>query len=246
MKVLSIDFDYFQKVNADFIAWNYPDGHDFGGDIALAMWSGHYGEEIIDGKADIMQKNVEIDKEELDILKRIINRNCGKVVDALITQSHKDIYDYILSRVKGKKHIDLVNVDMHHDMVNDNENLDCGNWIGKLVEAHPNTSVRWVANSISEEAYGLGNALKEHILHSLKEIENEDFDYIFLCRSDVWLPPHLDNYFDELKETICDNVNEVLYNRALDRNRMETIVEMRKQMKEQLEQLKLLNKKVNQ
>lgn len=40
------------------------------------------------------------------------------------------------------------------------------------------------------------------VLNTLESIKDCKFDIIFLCRSDNWLPPHLDNEFQELVDFI--------------------------------------------
>lgn len=42
LKVLSIDFDYFQNVNADTIRSCYPDGIDLPTELSTIVWSGYY------------------------------------------------------------------------------------------------------------------------------------------------------------------------------------------------------------
>ena len=40
------------------------------------------------------------------------------------------------------------------------------------------------------------------VLNTLESIKDRKFDIVFLCRSDNWLPPHLDNEFQELVDFI--------------------------------------------
>ena len=41
LKVLSIDFDFFQEVDVETLFY-YPDGHDFSTDFSKFIWAGHY------------------------------------------------------------------------------------------------------------------------------------------------------------------------------------------------------------
>lgn len=87
---------------------------------------------------------------------------------------------------------------MHHDLFNDNPYLDCGNWLMHIYNEIPNTHISWVANPVSEDVYGFDDKLKSMVLNTLESIKDRKFDIVFLCRSDNWLPPHLDNEFQEL------------------------------------------------
>lgn len=57
--------------------------------------------------------------------------------------------------------------------------------------------------------------IRSYLLYSIREIDVSDFDYVFLCRSDAWVPPHLDCYFDELSEFIIKMGVPVTYDEEL-------------------------------
>ena len=42
LNVLSIDFDYFQKVSKDVLMNCYPDGLDLSTELSIFTWSGYY------------------------------------------------------------------------------------------------------------------------------------------------------------------------------------------------------------
>ena len=67
----------------------------------------------------------------------------------------------------------------------------------------PNTHISWVANPVSEDVYGFDDKLKSMVLNTLESIKDRKFDIVFLCRSDNWLPPHLDDEFQELVNFIA-------------------------------------------
>ena len=74
------------------------------------------------------------------------NRNCP----VMIANSHSHIYGFIHSYLRGK--IQITNIDMHHDIINDNAELDCGNWISNLIQdnviakssSKEYKSIRWI------------------------------------------------------------------------------------------------------
>jgi hypothetical protein len=89
--------------------------------------------------------------------------------------------------------------------------MDCGNWVKFLLDKYPDTRLKWITRELSTYCYGFSNddIKKMNIEYDFSSIENQTFDAIFLCRSDTWLPPHLDKYFDEL-------ANEHLVNHFFD------------------------------
>ena len=103
----------------------------------------------------------------------------------------------------GAASVDVTNVDMHHDLFNDNPYLDCGNWLMHIRNEIPNTHISWVANPVSEDVYGFDDQLKSMVSNTLESVKNRKFDIVFLCRSDNWLPPHLDDEFQELVNFIA-------------------------------------------
>ena len=160
------------------------------------------------------------------------NRNCP----VMIANSHSHIYGFIQSYLRGTAQI--TNIDMHHDIINDNAELDCGNWISKLIKdkviakSSPKeyNSIRWIANPISLDTYGLSEDLDPQMqktlanlcqCKSIADIIDEKFDIIYLARSDNWSPPHLDTYFCELVEMIKERFFDIVVEREIDKPRKE-------------------------
>lgn len=205
MKVLSIDFDYFQDVNKEQLAM-YPDGVDLPPELSDIVWSAKYlsfGNKL--RKVDI---NTRLYQEIIRILLRQ-----RKETPVMIANSHVNAYGFILENAfENDNKVDLINVDLHHDFFNDNQKLDCGNWIGKLVKQGATHSVKWICREISLDAYGFTWNEKKRLMPiciGLDTLSLEEVDLIFICRSDPWVPPHLDEYFDGLLkncESHFDNV----------------------------------------
>ena len=160
------------------------------------------------------------------------NRNCP----VMIANSHSHIYGFIHSYLRGK--IQITNIDMHHDIINDNAELDCGNWISNLIKdnviakSSPKEykSIRWIANPISLDTYGLSDELDPQMqktltnlcqCKSVSDICNEKFDIIYLARSDNWSPPHLDTYFCDLVKKIKERFFDIVVERGIDKPRRE-------------------------
>lgn len=221
MNVLSIDFDYFQKVSEEILQ-QYPDGVDNNTITSEYVWADHYS------NPNSKISEVGIYNKEFETIKRILT-SIEPSSPVMIANSHKHIYNFITERTEPDSPLFVVNVDMHHDFINDNPELDCGNWISHLEERQEDGKfrLRWVANPASISMYGMFDdadkqeisALKKLISTSLSDIEDERFDAVFLCRSDTWSPPHLDKYFTELCEVIKSHFDEVIMEKGIDKPR---------------------------
>ena len=192
MKILSIDFDYFPIVDKD-ILYKFPDGVDQPAEISRIIWASRYASypEL---------KEIKMNTAEFELIKIII-MNQKSSTPCMVAQSHIHAYRFILDHIGNEKKVELVNEDFHHDLFNDSKRLDCGNWIGHLTDAMLRDNVdfklSWVANPESLKIIG-AEELRPHVKESLAEYKGTKFDAVFLCRSDNWVPPHLDRYFLEL------------------------------------------------
>ena len=83
--------------------------------------------------------------------------------------------------------INLVNIDFHHDMFNDSDEVNCGNWLSHIVREYDGRFT-WVAR---EDSFQIDKKLSKKVkiitnpldLDSLSEIR---WDLIYICRSDMW------------------------------------------------------------
>lgn len=144
IKILSIDFDYFQQVSPELVK-SYPEGYDYSAEECKFRWIDTYC------SADI--KSVTVNRDEIDAAKALLKRQNG-IQKAMIAKSHKSIYDFVKEPCM-ERNVLLYNIDMHHDMFNKNPELDCGNWIGHLSQISKQLIIKWVCNPVSEEVYGL-------------------------------------------------------------------------------------------
>lgn len=207
-RVLSIDFDYFQEVDADTLRECYPDGIDNSTMLSEIVWANHYAsneEEIL---------GVKTNEEELELLKKVLlNQKADwqtqkRTAPVRIANSHLGAYEMIHDYISKGDKVVLTNIDMHHDFVNDNPNVDCGNWIGRLSHENILVGLDWIANPVTAKMYGLDEKgdksdTMDKLLASLMKstvgnAADEQFDLIFLARSDTWTPPHLDADFQRL------------------------------------------------
>lgn len=204
MNVLSIDFDFFQDATAKQLK-QYPDGVDYGTEMSKIVWSSYYTD-LSMKRLDL--NSITINQDFFDQMIEII-QNQDFCIPVLITNSHKYIYDFIMEHWDKNEDIEIWNVDMHHDVFNNNPQLDCGNW-GKHIIDDANATLHWIGRTMSIEAYGLGCIKDFPMEDNFDSIRCQQFDALFLCRSDPWLPPHLDDKFTDMANECCDHFIKVL------------------------------------
>ena len=192
--ILSVDFDYFQNPSLSTFK-KYPVGIDLPPDMSNAFWR----ETLREHSKDIAA--VPFDRKEFSLLISILT-SLPSDISVQVAFSHVEAYCFA-RRIAERWHsscVNLVNVDMHHDIINENDSLDCGNWIGKLLEEKKVGKFNWVAKPLSKEMYGLTDeefvSMKGHI--GLETLADHCFDAVFICRSNPWVPPAFDEYFSKL------------------------------------------------
>ncbi len=216
MKVLSIDFDYFQDVKPDTISRCYPDGIDTSPYISSVIWGTIYArheEEIL---------SIGIKEKEMEYLKNLLKCQ-NEDVPVIIALSHKSIVQFIEQNFRDDK-IEITNIDEHPDISNGNPNLDCGNWIGYLSDKY-RLSLTWIAdrkivdNVFCPDDKDDTRQLKSLINYSISELKEEKYDMVFLCRSDAWLAPHLDKDFNKLCDFLKENFSYITEQRGAEEER---------------------------
>lgn len=195
-RILSIDFDYF--INTDIKTRNdlFPDGVD------------EKPKEDLDNEWSIMyQKNPEItDIGVVDTFETCCN--CLKELrfgEVIVADSHKDIAG-IFSKLSSHDHLEVINIDFHHDnYISGGNKVDCANWVRHLMRHFPDTEFTWMRREDSEMISLEG----EFPYRSTTDFVIEgEFDYIFICFSPEWTPPHLYNKFKELCQSVTHLVVE--------------------------------------
>lgn len=199
MRVLSVDWDYFINATLEQRLVMFPDGGNekLPDSISDTIWAARYAEHKELSK-------IGLDKSGYNKLKKIIKRYCNHDTKVFIADSHSRAYDFIKKHDTGKE-IDIVNIDFHHDYydcqseVNNatEEDVNCGNWVRLLIDNDDRISYTWVCredSDLSERLEFSPNFCGYKIIEDLLE-ESEPYDLLFICRSSVWSPPHLDHYF---------------------------------------------------
>lgn len=235
-RVLSIDFDYFQNATVQQL-YCYPDGLDLPTSLSTYVWVSHYSQ----ARTRETLEQVTADEKGLALLRKVLLKNSKTEKPVMIVQSHKLIYDFVMDNYELGDYdgLSLINVDMHPDYKNNNDReVDCGNWVSFLEkEFEGNFDFTWVANKVSEEMFPAPEELKGRTTQSLDILKDKEFDAIFICRSDNWLPPHLDSHFDKLFNFCIE-----MFGRALVDGQITTPREYMEQVKQMEEVYANLNK----
>lgn len=203
-RVLSIDFDYFQNASKEALM-EYPDGIDLQPSLSQQVWKGKYD---FKPSADLIN-TVTCKTNEMYFVENVFMNNCKQDIPVLACFSHEYIYGFIheqFSTSEAEK-LEIVNVDFHADYYNDNvknDTQDCGNWCYFIKQEIPNTKIAWIAPENYEELYEKQDYTGiDKITTDLSILKQHDYDAVFLCRSDNWLPPHLDKYFQQFLHFFC-------------------------------------------
>lgn len=205
-RVLSIDWDYFINATAKQRSYLFPDGCNESISYKLQdfIWNTHYSSSL---KNELRSISILKDDYELIhyIIQKFVNRHSHTDPNNLYTKlmsvaiSHKWIYDFVMQRIDKDEEFEVYNIDFHHDMYcykTNGEEVNCGNWVNCLLEKRPNMKYYWVKREDSDSRVIGGEV--DCKTKPIEELKDLDFDYVFICRSDCWSPPHLDNYFETL------------------------------------------------
>ena len=208
-KILSIDFDFFQNVDRNMLSI-YPDGIDLPPDLSGMVWASHYMNSVTSDGRTI--DDVAIDIANLwDMMQNIIPYQ-RYITPVMICHSHKHIYEFIHDCLPDtSRPLSVTNIDLHHDMFNDHDFLDCGNWLRYIKDEYKDFKQLWIPKRASMDMYGLSDVKDvDEVTYDLSVLDHKKFDAVFLCRSDMWLPPHLDRYFISLATKIINSFKTVI------------------------------------
>lgn len=222
LRVLSIDWDFLVNATLEQRMMLFPDccNERYPSYLQDVIWSSRYA-----FNRDNELEQISVDNEALEALKNYISRTCDKTTFCTVWDSHTNLYDEILSRFKGTGSLKIVNVDFHHDMYSSEINeVDCGNWVTFLYEGKNNYTSRrtrkpnskdsyvWVAREDSDALEESKDYMSIKSIYDLENSEDEKFDLLFICRSSMWSPPHLDDEFEKLCSWVNCNITRAEMN----------------------------------
>lgn len=190
-RILSIDFDYFIDTDIDTRNTKFPDGVDEKPTT-----------ELIDEWNIMYTKYPEI--KDIGVIEDFIackgNLSMLRFGKVLISNSHKDIAK-LFPLIDPEDKLEVIHIDFHHDnYISGGDKVDCANWVRHLMQLRGNnTRIEWIRRNDSETTSLEG--VFPYYTHRDFIIDGE-YDYIFLCFSPEWTPPHLAHYFNELCKSV--------------------------------------------
>lgn len=190
--ILSIDFDYFIDVSAEERDLYFPKGSDeIPKEKLKIIWEERYSQHPRLRKIGVIQDYYFV-QEFLTSLNIPKDR-------FYMADSHKSIRN-LIAKIPHNLPLKIVNIDFHHDyyhFYSGGDAYNCGNWLRRLVEERPTTKVKWIRRKDSQ-IYSLeGEFPFEHVT-DIRSLLKDKFDYLFICRSPEWSPPHLSGKYEEL------------------------------------------------
>lgn len=218
-RFLSIDWDFFIDATAEERIILFPDGgnENLATSLREYIWDSRY--------RDPKLEKITVDMDALKYVQKLCRAFCG---ECCITESHKYAFDFIMENTTPDERFEVYNIDFHHDLYDfGHKRVNCGNWVTKLREKRPNMKYVWVSRPDSEklsqvdvEVSILQMSFDAFVSRCGSDYEGL-FDHIFLCRSDMWSPPHLDKYFRRLVRTLFSNqCAKVKYEKGIDNIRV--------------------------
>ena len=184
-RILSIDFDYFIDTDIHTRNTKFPDGVEKSKHLNLSSW--YYAHQKFPNLI-----HIGVIEEFHNVYMFLSKLKKGKV---LIADSHRDIIK-LFNHIPLYENLEVVHIDFHHDCyISSGAKLDCANWVRHLKSEKPDTHIVWYRREDSELESLEGEYPYPHTTDLVLEGE---FDYIFLCFSPEWTPPHLDFYFESM------------------------------------------------
>lgn len=195
MKVLSVDFDYFVDATLPQRKSLFPNGGiEKSSSLNYFVWVTNYGNVPKKGLASLSTVSVFMD--ELRTVQNIIAAQHPEAF--MLADSHRHAYDFICEY--AEEEVEVYNVDFHHDTMEDNAEVHCGNWLSHLIHEGIVTKAYWCSKPDSNRK----GSIVEEIPFS--KLPRTGYDLIYVCRSSWWTPPHLDKYFIEhLAQPLVDS-----------------------------------------
>ena len=241
--ILSIDWDYFIDISKNDKVLYFPDGGEYVSPLMNKIWVERY---VLENK-DKMEK-VYIEKDKVDILVNWLKKieSQLKNTELHIALGHQDIAGLVMNKVDLKDDLNIINIDDHHDNYGNKEVIDekqvnCGNWVNFLENRGYNLKIDWIPREDSDFDKEKLNKIITPTLE-YEKFKDKIPDYIFLCKSPGYSPPHLDVEFINLLSKIFKYVKDsYMFTREVINDRYKKIKKMAKEREKELEDLGLAN-----
>ena len=221
LKVLSVDWDYFVDADASVRSAWFPDtaneeygcvfvgnseisgcvGGGLSEGLRCTAWYPMYGEHK--GLVDIG-----VDPLVYRLVEDIRNVPCVFVAD-----SHRWAYRFVVEMMerRNERKLFLLNIDFHSDCRRKpkffcgSDVLDCGNWLLKLMEGYKGV-YRWLGRKDSFMGHK-PNVLSFLDGYGKAKVGSTAWDMVFVSRSEMCSPPHLDKEFVKVFKPFVSSKN---------------------------------------
>ena len=225
--ILSIDWDYFVEADANYRAIHFPDipNEKYAMSLQDAIWVSRYA-------ADDSLAEVGYNKWVFDIVKHV-----ERTPHVVVADSHRWLVPYAIQflQEENEKTIELLNIDFHSDVRDDTQTLDCGNWLSILMEQY-HGDYSWLG---WKDSFRKGVPKRLQFMtdpwQAIRKIKKVSWDMVFICKSGMWSPPHLDTAFEEVFRPLTeDTFSRVDVQTDIWTNRYERLLPSIKSMRESL------------
>lgn len=203
VNVLSIDWDYFIGCDCLTRMMKFPDGgnENLSPWLQTFVWNSRYSDLRRSTKgAESLSSIPVFDPAYKDMCKFLRSSHRKRTY---ATESHTMIYALVEDLFRKYDEVEVWNIDFHHDMfggLDTKQNLNCGNWVSALHKKYGKKFIyHWVHRDDEESQKWFDlNKAEWYDRRALEDVFQVQFPYVFICRSNMWSPPHLDKKFDWL------------------------------------------------
>ncbi len=205
--ILTIDWDYFfkasRKIRDSFPP--IPDG-TVGAIPDNSLWLKHYKDEY---------EEVSIDSTSLTELIKVFYAGIPQIKFSFFSENHGEMLNvvrFICDNLGDNTPVNITNVDYHHDFSFSGFTPRCDNW-GRLIQSD---SFEWCSRPDSDrQSFGFPitdyfPVIEVSFGEVIKRLYSGYYQYVHLCRSDLYSPPKEDFLFDNLRVTLVKNSADVL------------------------------------
>lgn len=207
-RILSVDWDYFINASDEERLALFPDGgnEELSESIKNFIWDSLY--------RDPKLKEIGIREDDYSTLVEMSEQYFDG--DCIVADSHKHIYDAIMEITTADEEFEVINIDFHHDLYDYRTRegrVNCGNWGTILKEDRPNCKFVWVKHPNSDTRVIGGGEVDAEIIefkdfiYRYTLLHYIQFDLVYLCRSAMWSPPHLDQKFIDIVNNLAQKKN---------------------------------------
>lgn len=212
LNVLSIDWDYFIDADIYTRCTLFPDcpNSEYTDFIQTIIWSSRYSNSKL--------AKIGVDHSAIDKIAKIISDSKLDPDRIAVYKDHTNCYDFVekLMEELNLNNLNITNIDFHHDVYRDYlDGIDCGNWLLHLINRYPEGNYTWIYHSGSDHKDPEANVIS-NIMYSFDNVFNQKWDAIYICKSTMWSPPHLDKEFINFLKIANINENSIMEPAVLD------------------------------